>query len=137
MELEKFLITTPKIQDYQRSVQLKQRVANVPFGARGRKRNTLNLMYIGCSPNPDNRPCPGPPLVEIVQPTFNQPAKRTYARVASAPAPASASSYNREPDEISTSPANHLLSIAESLPTINIDFDADFGRLNYSSDSDT
>lgn len=66
--LEKYILTKPKMLTliYRRAT-VDQRPASlrtpakIPIGARGRKRCTMNVLYIGIQPNPDGR--------KIVQPT--------------------------------------------------------------------
>lgn len=60
-----------------------QKVVNIPFGARGRKRQTNNIAYIGIQPNPDGRILTPS---NIVPSTSNATQNlRTYARAKSFP----------------------------------------------------
>lgn len=39
-----------------------RRINQIPFGVRGRKRNTITMAYVGIQPNPDSRQLVVPPL---------------------------------------------------------------------------
>lgn len=93
------------------NVQLKS-VKSVPFGARGRKRRTVNVLYIGIAPNPDGRPVAAQSTAENV-----------------------AHSSGATNGEASTSKPPNLTMSDDSFNTIDeesID-KSTMGRLNYSS----
>lgn len=108
-------------------------ITNIPIGARGRKRKTISLAYIGLQPNPDAR--------NLVRPADNSavdiqtPRRRTY-RSMSTPQlipvpedePASVEAATAEPD-LRVSPVN------EAETTFDFDlFDSSIvGNLHYSS----
>lgn len=83
-DFEIFLFETPEVPPKPRQnppVQFLQKFSKVPIGARGRKRKTVNIVFIGVKPNPDNRLLTPKP----VQPA--EPAKRTNQILLSAPLP--------------------------------------------------
>lgn len=129
---------------------------SVPIGARGRKRKTIVLLFVGCAPNPDGRlQYATPPINQQASvlvdqqpsnldnrqvandlptsPPPRQPAKRTYARASSTPYASMVRHRPRglsfpAPDELVTDPSPNESSI-------DIAF-GDFGRLHYDT-SDT
>lgn len=120
-----------------RAVALKK-VTNIPFGVRGRKRQTVNIAFIGLQPNPDGRNLVAGPSRNVAsQPGIIgvMPGPRTYSRANSTPLPqTSADSYN-----LTMSPVTSMNTINEepsSNETITIDYDDSFGRLEYFSDSE-
>lgn len=134
---------------------------NIPFGARGRKRTTISIAYVGIQANPDGRKLGGPRTYARAQSlslpsgssaiqTPNQLANktpsnpnggkmaqpRTYARAQSTSLP-SGSTTIQTPNpltNITTSPNPN----ATADTTLELDtFDSPFmGRLNYDSDSE-
>lgn len=130
LSLETFLITTPRTPIMVAPVQLRQTLPNVPIGARGRKRNEKSLLYIGVAPNPDNR----------------QPAKRTYARLASTPSGGNARTQCRllstplpplppSPPQLPNNDNLLPTGSSRSPSQLVLNFDDNLGSLNYSGDS--
>lgn len=107
-------------------------VKKVPFGARGRKRRTLNVLFIGIKPNPDGRKLVH--QVNFVACTAGEttPRGRTYARAMSTPLP---KTIDFTPP--STEPANDLNISPIDAESTTYDADSfDFssmGNLHYSS----
>lgn len=151
LSLETFLLRTPFVVVRRAPpVRLRQKFSNVPIGARGRKRNEKTLLFIGVAPNPDRRSLHSPaiqvvaqvppaipvapqvsPIVPAaVQVQLLQPAKRTYARLASTPFPSVASRTQLR--LISTPLAPIDLPGTQAQSTVDVDFDADFGALRFS-----
>lgn len=122
---EKFMLQNPsRPKNRVAPVQLRQSFANIPIGVRGRKRKTMNVVFIGVAPNPDGRvlssgvakqclglssvpsslptQIPSHPIVsnsveqtQLVSETlFTKPAKRTYGRLMSTPFWSSAKANN-------------------------------------------
>lgn len=121
-----------------RTVALKK-VTNIPFGVRGRKRQTVNIAFIGLQPNPDGRHLIAGPSRNVASQLGIigvMPGRRTYSRANSTPLPqTSADSFN-----LTMSPVASMNTINEepgsSNETITINYDDSFGRLEYSSDSE-
>ena len=77
----------------QAPVSLRQ-VTNIPFGARGRKRNTISIEYRGVTPFLDDRRVTTPEKVDDADATETvencvgvTPGRRTYSRATSTPLP--------------------------------------------------
>lgn len=116
---------------------------NVPIGARGRKRKTLQ--FIGCAPNPDGRqlkqPVPSSPVRQQEPESSVQPANRTNVRAKSTQNASVLVDHLGSPFY---QPAKRTYSRATSTPfaganetSLNVTFDESFGRLHYdSSDSE-
>lgn len=121
-----------------RPVTLKK-VTQVPFGVRGRKRKSANVVFIGLKPNPDgckfdvagsaSGPSNDPGPSGIV------PARRTYARATSTPLPQANSQLTSATISQSVLTAFHLASIDEiTFDDSSVSFDTSgFGQLYYSS----
>lgn len=113
-----------------RAVVLKQNTS-IPFGARGRKRQTSSLLFIGLQPNPDGRQ-----LVVAGPSTGNvelniTPGRRTYSRATSTPMPsAPLPSADSQPSLVEL--MNNSTCDAQDT-TIEPSFDSTFGFLHYSS----
>lgn len=110
-------------------------IKNVPFGARGRKRKTLNVIYIGLQPNPDGRNLVVPDRSDDSVVTPATPGRRTYARAMSTPLhlPSTAGVASA-----SSEPVNDLniASVEETDTTFEFDSiveGSDVGILHYSS----
>lgn len=142
LSLEIFLLTgTPRA-----LIQLIQTFRNVPIGARGRKRNMKNLLVIAIAPNPDNRKLTSAVDSPGTQAAVStQPAKRTYARLASTPFPRSTQKRTQTrlmstPFALQQSPPSpsatpNVLSPIESPSKSQltaVDYDVNFGTLHYS-----
>lgn len=120
-----------------------KKVANIPFGARGRKRQTTNIAYVGIQPNPDGR--------KLVTQTPNNaastssgvaaPKMRTYARSKSMSLPSGPTTMSQENAMPSQSQTIDEPTSSNAPNNSTFDFDSfdstTMGRLNYSSsDSD-
>lgn len=103
-----------------------KKVSDVPFGARGRKRRTINVAYIGIQPNPDGRNL----IAASVQPT---PGRRTYARASSTPLATPTTTDNQQPTVESAIDLNVSAVPAQSV-TLENSFDSLMGSLKYSDD---
>lgn len=114
-------------------------VNNIPFGARGRKRKTTNVVYIGLQPNPDGRNLVGTPSVNsdavAAQYLKITPGRRTYARAMSTPLP---STTTAEDASTTSEPVIDLeVSVIDEQNTTfdlhSIIDGSDVGNLHYSS----
>lgn len=148
INLDKWILNRPSAAPINLRRVTVQKVVNIPFGARGRKRQTNNISYIGIQPNPDGR--------VLTLSNNATPALRTYARAksttdtstipaqndTSTPSRNDASSQitnGQHADDISLMPSGSTTANASSDSTLDFDsFDlSGMGRLNYSSsDSD-
>lgn len=145
-DLEKFLLETPlnrpNNERNRMFIPIRQNTSNIPFGVRGRKRKTINLVVIGVAPNPDNRLLRAPTMSDGTEPKM--PARRTYERLKSTPAAkvnegggkrtqARLLSMPLHPDSSSM----NLLTDESSTKSIDLNLDMEFGSLRFSeSDSE-
>lgn len=118
-----------------------KKVTQVPFGARGRKRKTLNIAFIGLQPNPDGRK-----LVADTSSFPIAPGRRTYSRAHSTPLQQTTSAELQSSTSSLAEPSSNLVVSprdAKAEDTTLELFEASldsleaggFGRLHYSSDS--
>lgn len=114
-----------------------KKVSKVPFGARGRKRQTVSIAFIGLQPNPDGRNLAVAGTSALVQ---TIPARRTYARAKSTP-PAIVAQPSSSSSPMVTQPTtvepdidlNTLSTRFEDMTLEENSFDSLLGNLHYSS----
>ncbi|XP_031634311.1 uncharacterized protein LOC116347737 [Contarinia nasturtii] len=142
LDMEKYLLKKPAGKIISRRLTtgaalIPKTTKQIPFGARGRKRQTINLVNIGIQPNPDGRKLVqsnqvSSTLVQVdpVPNTTIQASRRTYARASSTPLPPSSAPCF----EHTTIPFFNLTPSAD-IENVTIDLDMDdsiIGNLHYS-----
>lgn len=166
--LEKSVIQNPAAKIIDRRVTVNtyrptlKKVKNIPFGARGRKRQTLNLAFFGLQVNPDGRKllipartvadasvtgpsvadasvtCPSVADASVTGPSFADasvavtPGRRTYSRATSTPLPTTSAHPQPSLAELQ----NNLDVSSRDAEDVTFEalFDSlGFGNLHYSS----
>lgn len=138
LALEKHLLEQPaKIVQRRQTTQVALKIAkNIPIGFRGRKRRSIQLLFIGIQPNPDGRMCS-----PRVQPSINNISGSIQSRRMTMPTTSRQHLVSPPPEIREESDIDETsIDIREESDTVEttmaINYEQNMGRLHYSSSDD-